>query len=376
MLHYRPQLWRRRCLNQDNGLNPAPLAPKKEHRFAGRHRPSPFAADYDALRQDKALRFYWACLTKPNKPVSKDTQEVSLLAVRHFLTRLGKPVTPTILSELVQAKKDDPKDMTFEQELTLWRAEAASSTVLTYVATVCGIFRRNFAPLDLHIHVESDHQTQPIAEPILVAIHQECQQRERDAIELMAFGAERVGALGRLPIENVRLVENSTVAILDIPPHLAKTGHRHPSIIPKSLAERLLENAQRLGSKTLLPNYHSVWKKISTLAKAAYQVELTSHYFRKRFETRCEKIPANLVNPNHWVILMGSRPTVGHIPTIYSLLDDREFVEEYEKHILPRLTLGETGNMPSETEQLRKENAELKEQLLKLTKLLSERLAT
>jgi hypothetical protein len=73
---------------------------------------------------------------------------------------------------------------------------------------------------------------------------------------------------------------------------------------------------------------------------------------------------------------MGSTPTFGHIPTIYSLLDDREFIKEYEEHILPRLTLGETRTTPSETEKLQRENQELKEQLLKLTKLLTEKIQT
>ena len=321
------------------------------------------------------MRLYWANLTKPNKPVPEHQKKLHLLAALRFLRRLNKPITTTAISELIAFKKANPSDTTLEQELTLWKAEATSSTVLNNVARVCGIFRKNFTPLDIHVHVSSDHQTIPIAEPTLLAIYNDSQQRERDAIELMAFGAERVAALGRLPLENVRLVENSTVAILDIPAHLAKTGHRHPSIIPKSLAERLLENAQRLGYKTLLPNYHSVWERISEFAKTAYRVELTSHYFRKRFETRCEKIPANLVNPNHWVILMGSTPTVGHIPTIYSLLSDKELIREYEEQIMPRLLLdgNELKTAPSETDQLRKENAELKEQLLKLTKLMTER---
>lgn len=348
---------------------------KAGRRYTQRFRVSPFTHEYEILSQDKAIRLYWANLTRPNKPIPEHQKKLHLLAALRFLQRLNKPITTTAISELIAFKKSNPNDTTLEQELTLWKAEATSSTILNNVARICGIFRKNFTPLDIHIHVSSDHQTIPIAEPTLLAIYNDSQQRERDAIELMAFGAERVAALGRLPLENVRLVENSTVAILDIPAHLAKTGHRHPSIIPKSLAERLLENAQRLGYKTLLPNYHSIWERISAFAKTAYHVELTSHYFRKRFETRCEKVPANEMNPNHWMVLMGSKPTLGHMPEIYSLMSDHELIQEYETYLMPGLELsGETFKaQPSQLEQLRRENAELKEQLIRLSKLLTER---
>lgn len=88
----------------------------------------------------------------------------------------------------------------------------------------------------------------------------------------MAYGAERVAAMGNLPLENVQLIENTNIAILDIPAHLSKTGNAHPSIIPKELAERLLEAAQSNGYNTLLPNHKSLWAKITKLALKNYNV--------------------------------------------------------------------------------------------------------
>jgi hypothetical protein len=66
------------------------------------------------------------------------------------------------------------------------------------------------------------------------------------------------------------------------------------------------------------------------------------------------------------------------MPDIYSLLSDKELIREYEEQIFPRLALdgNETKTAPSETQQLLAENQELKEQLLKLTKLLTEKLQT
>jgi len=305
-------------------------------------------------------------------------QKIALTAVKKFLDKLGKPVTETAISELIEQKRNNPKDTRLEQELKLWKAEATSSTILNYVATILGIFRHNFTPLEVHIHVTSNHRTIPISEPILRSIHSELTQDEKDALDLMTYGAERRNALSHIPLENVHLVENSDVAILDIPARLSKTATEHPSIIPKELAERLLDKATRLNYNCLMPNFNSVFRRITAKALQRHKVRLTSHYLRKRFETIAERIPADQMNPNHWVILMGSRPTVGHIPQIYSLLNDRELVEEYETQLMPKLALsGETTKpQASKPAQLQKENQELKEQLLKLTKLLTEKLTT
>lgn len=72
---------------------------------------------------------------------------------------------------------------------------------------------------------------------------------------------------------------------------------------------------------------------------------------------------------------MGSRPTLGHMPEIYSLMSDEELIREYENYLLPRLALsGETFKpQPSQLDVLRRENVELRERLLKLTELLAER---
>lgn len=81
------------------------------------------------------------------------------------------------------------------------------------------------------------------------------------------------------------------------------------------------------------------------------------------------------MNPNHWIVLMGSKPTLRHMPETYSLMSDHELINEYETHLMPRLALsGETVKPQlNQLEQLRRQNTELTEQILRLTKLLTER---
>lgn len=335
--------------------------------------------EYNLLEQDRAIQLYFAHLTKPNKPLSEPNKTDAYLAWTRFLKRIKKPITTTSVSECIQQKKNNPKDTTFEEELTIWKAEGNKSTQ-NHIGRILGTFRWNWTRLDMTIHINSDtNKTIPISEPILRAVRldNELTADEQDAIDLMAYGAERRDALNMLPLANVHLVENSNVALLDIPAGLSKTGINHPSIIPKELAERLLDKATRNGYNCLAPNYRTIWGKITRLAASKYKIRLTSHYFRKRFETIAEKIPANEMNPNHWITLMGSKPTLGHMPSIYSLMQNTELITEYETQLMPRLALtGETKAQPNQTEKLKQENAELKEQLLKLTKLLTEKLQT
>jgi hypothetical protein len=339
---------------------------------------SPFKREYGLISQDKAIRLYIGHLNKPDKPVSSVQRIATYRAWRKFLERIKKPITTTAVSECIRTKKENQRNTDFEEELTLWKTELNNTQDVEHdVARILGTFRWNFARLDMTIHIKhTGNKTQPISEPILLAIHNALNQKDKDALELMAFGAERIGALGAVPLESVHLVEGTEVALLDVPADKTKLGERHPSAIPKQLAERLIERALAQGNTSLMRDIKDRFRRITKLAKDQYKVKLTSHYLRKRFETKCERIPSDKVNPNHWVILMGSKPTLGHMPDIYSLLSDRELVNEYQNEIIPRLELSGEDQRPQTTqlEALIKENAELKEQLFKLTKLLTEKL--
>jgi len=277
---------------------------------------------------------------------------------------------------MVQFKKSHQQDHTHEDNLTVFQSLPKTSVHRAYTSYLLGIFHRNYAKLDMSIHISSQHKTIPISEPILRAIRQdpELTQIHYDAIDLMAFGGERFTALHTIDLKDIYLVENSTSAILDIPVRLAKNGVNHPSIIPRQLAERLLERAQKLGYKCPMPNYQSIWKAITKLAQRKYNVRLTSHYWRKRFESIAETIPADKMNPNHWIILLGEKPKVGHMPDIYSLMTNQRVINEYEQYLAPKLSLTEdnANTKPSELEQLKNENKELRERLDNITKLLGQ----
>jgi hypothetical protein len=82
------------------------------------------------------------------------------------------------------------------------------------------------------------------------------------------------------------------------------------------------------------------------------------------------------MNPNHWMLLMGVTPKFGHMPLIYSLGLEAEIIKKYEAFLAPQLNL--TGEIPTykptELEQLRQQNADLRDQILKLTHILTQKL--
>ncbi len=172
------------------------------------------------------------------------------------------------MTELVRFKKNHPKDTHIEQELKLWKGEATSSTIPNYIVRILGIFRRNYAPLDMHIHVSSaQYKTVPIKEPILLAIRNdpELVQRERDAIDLMAYGAERRRALSMLSLENVHFVENSNTAILDIPA-------RRPTTWTKMAPQAKPEDENRNIANIIIPI-----REMHTSGVHASYLDLKSH---------------------------------------------------------------------------------------------------
>jgi len=232
--------------------------------------------------------------------------------------------------------------------------------------------------MTIHISARSKHM--PIKEPILLSIRNDSElgEEHRIAIDFMAYIGERYTAGNTTPLTEFHPVEGTHSVIIDMPARCTKNGIAHPCIIPRELWERICDNAQAKGYKTALPNYVSRWYFITQLARRKYNVRLTSHYFRRRFETACETIPQNDMNINHWMILEGCKPTHGHMPDIYSMSTDRQIINEYEQFLAPKLTLRNTETIQTESEvsSLRRQLAEQSEQIKNLTKLLARLAAT
>jgi hypothetical protein len=119
-----------------------------------------------------------------------------------FLNRLGITVTETAMSELVQRKADNPRDLSIEKALKLWRAESNGKQD-NRISQIIGIYHRNMARLSMTIHCSHGNKTTiPIKESVLRAIFNEQDEISQDTMLLQAFGAERYTTLNMIPLVN------------------------------------------------------------------------------------------------------------------------------------------------------------------------------
>ena len=216
-------------------------------------------------------------------------------------------------------------------------------------------------------------KTPKISEGILQAIYKSLDNEHQSLIDLQAFSGERVHCICTINACQIKSF-NREYAIISVKPFQTKARIEHPSIIPNTVADRVLRIARQAGRDTPFPNYNSLWRDITKLAFDKFNVRLTSHYLRKRFFSIADKTS---MPTNHWDLLMGSQKQTGHCAENYSLEDYSELVDEYDRYLSNPLDLSTTHQEPepvksTSLDRLLKENAELKEQLTKLIKLLTE----
>ncbi len=150
----------------------------------------------DILAEDKAVRFYLASLADSEGNTSYSTTRGALYACFHFLKFLHKPITDRAIYDLVQMKRQNPTNTNLEESLTIFKGLKPAPMHRQRTTFILGIFRRNFARLQMSIHIKANSTTIPIKEGILRAIYADptLTDEHRQAIDLMAYGAERIQA--------------------------------------------------------------------------------------------------------------------------------------------------------------------------------------
>jgi len=334
------------------------------------------------------MQLYFAVVSnrrRNNGTLSPHTSLAATAAVRNFLAYLEKEPTSSSLSELIARAKRQHRQDDFETDDALLRFASLAPLPLhsNYASYVKGIFRASRCPLNASFNTHFTHPTRKISAGILKAIYDSLDAEHKAIMDLQAYAGERVSAICRMtPLDRWEDYGNH-YTLIHIRAEDTKARNAHICIIPKELANWIRGYARRRADTGYpntgrpFPNHETLWKDITQVALSKFGIRLTSHYLRKRFHTIAGK---SAMPVNSWDYLMGDKQSYGHEAGTYTLEDFSELVKEYDRHLAPFLSI-ENPQEPDEAgiplkgnqlELLQQENAQLKEQLLKLTQLLAQ----
>ncbi len=336
------------------------------------------------------MQQYYAVVStrrRNNGIVSEKTYQAGANSIRKFLEYAGTPVTRTALSELIAETRRQHREDDFSTDDALLRFVTQKPIILhaSYGSYIKGVFRANRCPLTASFNSHFTHPTKKISAGILKAIYQSLDTEHRALMDFQAYAGERVSAICRkTPLDRWEDYD-SYYTLVHIKAEDTKARNAHICIIPKELADWIRNYAKRRAdngypnTNSPFPNHETLWKDITQLATSKFGTHITSHYLRKRFHTIAGKTAMPV---NSWDYLMGDKQSHGHEATTYTLEDFSELVKEYSKYLAPYLSIGnpkepDESKEPTkdyEQEQLRRENARLKDQLLKLTQFITQNL--
>jgi integrase len=312
--------------------------------------------------------------------LSASTQLKALAGTKRFLAFLGLPIDAKSLTSLIiqtrQQHKND--DFTTDDALLRFVSQKPTTSYASWGAAIKGIFKANRTPLQASFNTTFTHSTKKIGSGILKALYESLDAEHQALIDLQAYAGERIAAICRLtPITAWEDFDNK-YTLIHIRSEDTKARNSHICIIPKKLADWIRQYCKTTNRTVPFPNCETLWRDITKLALDKFGTRITSHYLRKRFHTIAGKTPMPV---NEWDYLMGDRQSYGHNAGTYTLEDYSGLVKDYDRYLAPYLQIGnpKEPDEPKEPvqsqqlEQLLKENQELKEQIIKLSKLLMER---
>jgi len=203
-------------------------------------------------------------------------------------------------------------------------------------------------------------------------------------MDYQAYAGERIACLcTNIETGQIELVSEK-YAIIHIQARQTKARNNHICALPRPIADRILAVSSAKHRTRPFPNYPTVWREITRTAMEKFGVRLTSHYLRKRFHAIAGKTP---MPANSCDYLMGDKQSLGHNAGTYTLEDFTDLINEYDRFLAPYLSIGEPKepDVPKdpirssakidEIEALRRENAELKAQLIENNRIIQRLLA-
>jgi len=245
-------------------------------------------------------------------------------AVKAFLRYVDIELAPNALAQLVQYKRKNPQSTDIELQVKSFSLELPTKSHSDLAARIQGIFRANFALLQVRVNTHAPPTAENITRGIFREIYTKLTQEQQDMIQWGTYVPERAKSAYRIPLTDIDLSRNdfAIVHIAGERPNAngirSKMRVSHPGLPPIGFARRVVAAAQRSGRNCPFPNHESLWKQITAFARDEYKVRLVSNYTRKYFEDAADD---SRLTPSIAAFILGDKTKLaatGHIPLVYN----------------------------------------------------------
>lgn len=290
-------------------------------------------AKIDILASDQAIQHYFNCIRTRrgnNGFLPLGTKMRVRSSIYNFVNYTDLPITNTTISDLIKFKRTNPNSNDIEQVVQRFSTELPIQNHASQASCILGIFRANFAPLQLRVNTHFPPAEENCSEGTFLEIYHAQDQETKDMIQWQQYVPERATASYLVPFEDIDL-SRKDYAIIWIQAIRSKSRTKHPCFVPIQFAKKVIESAKSSGRNCPFPNYASLWKKVSTFAREEYKVKLISHYIRKRYVDIAD---STTIPKSQAAFLMGDKTKIAkegiHLDLIYGR--GLRFIEELIKN--------------------------------------------
>ena len=330
----------------------------------------------DALiDEDPAIQTYYRhCATHRNNSgnLSPNTLKYVHYAVRPFLGYAGIEVTDHAILDLVNYKRNNPLSTDIERCLQDFAAETPVKTSAGRANCILGIFKANFARLDVSISNHFEPYEEDCSTETFLRVWEAMDKETQDMVQWGVYYPERSSACWNIKFSEFQTVGNYAVAWVAAfsESYRNKSKVKHPAIIPLPFFIKVRTRAEAAGRDQPFPNHRSRFKNtVTPFARREFKEKLVSNRGRKFFEEMSDRAH---ISPAISAFLMGDKTKMnqsGHLALIYNTALRQKglqnIITEYQK-VEPYLDLRNRGTpdmKSAEVEELRRRVRELEEAL-------------
>ncbi len=280
----------------------------------------------------------------------------------------GMEVTNHAIIDLINFKRINPLSTDIEQCLQDFAAEPPIKTNAGRASRILGIFKANFARLNVSINNHFEPYEEDCSTETFLRVWEAMTEKIQDMIQWGVYYPERSSACWRIRFSEFQTVGDYAVAWVApfSDAYRNKSKVRHPAIIPLAFFEKVRLRAEMSGRGQPFPNHKSKFKyTVTPFARREFREKLVSNRGRKYFEEMADRAH---VSPAISAFLVGDKTKMnqsGHLALIYNTALRQKglqnVITEYKK-VEPYLDLRNRGRpetKSTEVEELQQRIREL-----------------